>query len=169
MGIRNFTRAQKKYFDGLKSILVALVIYNCVHFVLSAPEKTSRSATHPKIDQGQARLTQRFFRDSLSKKKIHIVGMSILSILLCLESEYHHPPGLGSHRRRCRTRACRWGQKALPWWPAARSRAVLGVGEGLCVQRGGKAERSDGGWRVGQRDKVPWRLGAGVGGGGKKA
>jgi hypothetical protein len=37
------------------------------------------------------------FRDSLSKNKIHLIGMSILSILLSLGPGYHNPVMLGYH------------------------------------------------------------------------
>jgi hypothetical protein len=61
-----------------------------VHFVLTHvhPRKTFRSITHPKIVLGQARLTLRFFRDKLPKK-VHLVGMNILSILLSLGPLYN--------------------------------------------------------------------------------
>jgi hypothetical protein len=64
---------------------------------LCAPEKTSRSVTHPKIALGQARLTQSFFRDMLPKKKMHLIGMSTLLILLSVGPGYHHPSGPGYH------------------------------------------------------------------------
>jgi hypothetical protein len=51
---------------------------------------------HPsQIAPSQARLTWRFFRDRLPKKKMHLVGMITLLILLNLWPEYHHP------KRRC--------------------------------------------------------------------
>jgi hypothetical protein len=53
---------------------------------MSTPEKTSRSVTHPKIVLGQARLTPEIFAGGLLKKKVYLDGMSILSILLSLES-----------------------------------------------------------------------------------
>jgi hypothetical protein len=53
---------------------------------------------HPsQIAPSQACLTWRFFRDSLSKKKMHLVDMSNLLILLSLRLGYHNPPGLGYH------------------------------------------------------------------------
>jgi hypothetical protein len=49
---------------------------------------------HPsQIAPSQARLTWRFFRDRLPKKKMHLVGMSTLLVLLSLGPGYHHPPG----------------------------------------------------------------------------
>jgi hypothetical protein len=49
---------------------------------------------HPsQIAPSQARLTWRFFRDRLLKKKMHLVGMDTLLILLCLGPGYHHPRG----------------------------------------------------------------------------
>jgi hypothetical protein len=59
-------------------------------FTSCAPEKTSRSITYPKIALGQARLTQRFFRDRLPKKKMNLVGMNTLLFLLSLS---HDPSG----------------------------------------------------------------------------
>jgi hypothetical protein len=40
-----------------------------------------------------ARLTWRFFRDRLLKKKMHLVGVDTLLILLSLGPGYHHPMG----------------------------------------------------------------------------
>jgi hypothetical protein len=49
---------------------------------------------HPsQIALSQARLTWRFFRDRLPKKKMHLVGMDTLLILLSLGPGYHHPMG----------------------------------------------------------------------------
>jgi hypothetical protein len=49
---------------------------------------------HPsQIAPSQARLTWRFFRDRLPKKKMHLVEMSTLLILLSLGPGYHHPRG----------------------------------------------------------------------------
>jgi hypothetical protein len=49
---------------------------------------------HPsQIALSQARLTWRFFRDRLPKKKMHLVGMDTLLILLSLGPGYHHPRG----------------------------------------------------------------------------
>jgi hypothetical protein len=49
---------------------------------------------HPsQIDPSQARLTWRFFRARLLKKKMHLVGMDTLLILLSLGLGYHHPRG----------------------------------------------------------------------------
>jgi hypothetical protein len=49
---------------------------------------------HPsQIAPSQARLTWRFFRDRLPKKKMHLVGMNTLSILLSLGPGNHHPRG----------------------------------------------------------------------------
>jgi hypothetical protein len=67
------------------SLLCAICHHSCV------PRKTSRSVTHPKIAIGQARLTQRFFRGRLLKKKKHLVDMTTLLILLSLGDGYHHP------------------------------------------------------------------------------
>ena len=52
-------------------------------------ERTSRSVTHPQIAPGQARLTSEFFSNELPEKKLQLVGMSILSILLCPEPGSH--------------------------------------------------------------------------------
>jgi hypothetical protein len=47
---------------------------------------------HPsEIAPSQARLTWRFFRDRLPKKKMHLIGMDTLLILLSLGPEIHHP------------------------------------------------------------------------------
>jgi hypothetical protein len=60
---------------------------------------------HPsQIAPNQARLTWRFFRDRLPKKKMHLVDISTLLILLSLGPVYHHrraqditnPPSLSS-------------------------------------------------------------------------
>jgi hypothetical protein len=49
---------------------------------------------HPsQIARSQARLTWMFFRDRLSKKKMHLVGMDTLLILLSFGPGYHHPRG----------------------------------------------------------------------------
>jgi hypothetical protein len=49
---------------------------------------------HPsQIAPSQARLTWRFFRDRLSKMKMHLIGMDTLLILLSLRPGYHHPRG----------------------------------------------------------------------------
>jgi hypothetical protein len=49
---------------------------------------------HPsQIATSQARLTWRFFRDRLPKKKMHLVGIDTLLILLSLGPGYHHPRG----------------------------------------------------------------------------
>jgi hypothetical protein len=45
------------------------------------------------IPPSQARLTWRFFRDRLPKKKMHLVGMDILLILLSPGLGYQHPRG----------------------------------------------------------------------------
>jgi hypothetical protein len=45
------------------------------------------------IDPSQVGLTWRFFRDSLQKKKMHLIGMNTLLILLSLGPGYHHPRG----------------------------------------------------------------------------
>jgi hypothetical protein len=56
------------------------------------------SASHPsQIAPSQARLIWRFFRDSLPKKKMHLVDMSTLLILLSIGPGYHHPQGSGYH------------------------------------------------------------------------
>jgi hypothetical protein len=53
---------------------------------------------HPsQIAPSQARLTWRFFRDRLPKKKMHLIGMNTLLILLSLGPGYHHPRGSGYH------------------------------------------------------------------------
>jgi hypothetical protein len=49
---------------------------------------------HPsQIAPSQAHLTWRFFRDRLSKKKMHLNSMGNLLILLSLGLGYHHPRG----------------------------------------------------------------------------
>jgi hypothetical protein len=62
-----------------------------VHFYphLCTLRKTSRSVTHPKIALGQSYLTPEFFAGGLPKKKVYLIGMSILSILLSLEPGCH--------------------------------------------------------------------------------
>jgi hypothetical protein len=62
----------------------------CSH--LCTPEKTSGSVTHPEIATDQARLTPEFIVGGLPKMKVYLGGMSILSILLSLESGCHNPP-----------------------------------------------------------------------------
>jgi hypothetical protein len=50
--------------------------------------------SHPsQISPSQARLTWRFFRDRLPKKKMHLIGMDTLLILLSLGPGNHHPRG----------------------------------------------------------------------------
>jgi hypothetical protein len=44
---------------------------------------------HPEIASGQACLTIEFFAGGLPEKKVYLGGMSILSILLSLESGCH--------------------------------------------------------------------------------
>jgi hypothetical protein len=56
------------------------------------PGKTSRSVTHPEIAPGQARFTPEFFEGGFLKKKVYLGGMSVLSILLSLESGCHREP-----------------------------------------------------------------------------
>jgi hypothetical protein len=52
------------------------------------------SVGHPsQIAPSQARLTWRFFRDRLPKKKMHLVGMDTLLILLSLGPGHHHSKG----------------------------------------------------------------------------
>jgi hypothetical protein len=47
---------------------------------------------HPsQIAPSQARLSWRFLRARLPKKKMHLVGMGIILILLSLGPGYHHP------------------------------------------------------------------------------
>jgi hypothetical protein len=53
------------------------------------PIKTSRSVTHHEIAPSQARLTPEFFECELPEKNVYLNGMSILSILLNLESGCH--------------------------------------------------------------------------------
>jgi hypothetical protein len=49
---------------------------------------------HPsQIAPSQARLTWRFFRDRLPKKKMHLIGMNTLLILLSIGPGNHHPRG----------------------------------------------------------------------------
>jgi hypothetical protein len=67
-----------------------------VHFYphLCTPGKTFQSVTHPEIVPDQARLTPEFFACEFPKKKVYLGGMSILPILLSLESGCHNPPPL---------------------------------------------------------------------------
>jgi hypothetical protein len=52
------------------------------------------SVGHPsQIAASQARLTWRFFRDRLPKKKMHLIGMDTLLILLSIGSGYHYHRG----------------------------------------------------------------------------
>jgi hypothetical protein len=51
--------------------------------------------THPEIAPGQARLALEFFAGGLPEKKVYLGGMSILSILLSLESGCHTGPVSG--------------------------------------------------------------------------
>jgi hypothetical protein len=52
------------------------------------------SVGHPsQIAPSQARLTWRFFRDRLPKKKIHLIGIDTLLILLSLGQGHYHPRG----------------------------------------------------------------------------
>jgi hypothetical protein len=73
-----------------------------MHFYphLCTPGKTSRSVIHLKIAPGQARLTPKFFAGGLPEKKVFLSGMSILSILLSIESGCHNPPPLVDRRLR---------------------------------------------------------------------
>jgi hypothetical protein len=57
---------------------------------LYALEKTSQSVTHPKITLSQVHLTPEFFVVGFLEKKVYPDGISILSILLSLESECHN-------------------------------------------------------------------------------
>jgi hypothetical protein len=59
---------------------------------LCAPEKSSQSVTHPEIALGQTCLTLKFFAVGLLKEKVYLDGMSILSILLNIESGCHNLP-----------------------------------------------------------------------------
>jgi hypothetical protein len=69
------------------SLLCTLCPHSC------APEKNF-SVVHPsQIAPSQARLTWRFFRDRLPKKKMHLVSMDTLLILLSLRPGYDHPKG----------------------------------------------------------------------------
>jgi hypothetical protein len=66
----------------------------CEHFVLTHACRENFPIGHPsQIAPSQARLTWRFFRDRLPKKKIHLVGIDTLLILLSLGPGYHHPRG----------------------------------------------------------------------------
>jgi hypothetical protein len=56
---------------------------------LCTPGKTSRSVTHPEIASSQARLTSEFFAGGLLERKVYLDGISILSILLSLETGCH--------------------------------------------------------------------------------
>jgi hypothetical protein len=53
------------------------------------PDKIFRSVTHPEIALSQARLTLEFFAGELTEKKVYLGVMSILLILLSLESGCH--------------------------------------------------------------------------------
>jgi hypothetical protein len=65
-----------------------------MHFCscLCTPGETSRSITHPEIASGQTRLTPEFFTGELLEKKVYLDDMSILSILLNIETGCHNPP-----------------------------------------------------------------------------
>jgi hypothetical protein len=63
-------------------------MYFCPH--LCTPRKTSRLVTHPEIALGQARLTPEYFSVGILEKKVYLGGISILSILLSLESGCHN-------------------------------------------------------------------------------
>jgi hypothetical protein len=72
------------------------------HFVLTRAHlgTTFRSVTYPQIGPGQARLTWSSFSDELSKKKVYLVYMSILSILLSTGPGYHTLTPLEERRPR---------------------------------------------------------------------
>jgi hypothetical protein len=66
-----------------------------MHFCsrLCTPGKTFQSIIYPEIALNQACLTPGFFAGGFLEKKVYLGGMSILSILLSLESGCHnlHP------------------------------------------------------------------------------
>jgi hypothetical protein len=66
----------------------------CAHFVLTHAHPRKLLDRSPiQIAPSQARLTWRFFRDRLPKKKTHLVGMDTLLILLSIGPGNHHPRG----------------------------------------------------------------------------
>jgi hypothetical protein len=83
------------------------------------------------IAPSQARLTWKFFRDRLLKKKIPLVDMSTLLILLSLGPGYHHPRGQDITGSRT---GCSGGTAAAWWWSsgAACPRRSLGSWHTTC-------------------------------------
>jgi hypothetical protein len=82
--------------SSLGSYIVSTDQHESFMCTLSSLMRTRENFTvgHPsQIAPSQARLTWRFFRDSLWKKKMHLVGMDTLLILLSLGPGYHHPRG----------------------------------------------------------------------------
>jgi hypothetical protein len=59
--------------------------------------RTSRLVTHHRIALSWARLTLRFFRTRLPKRKADHVYMDMVSILWNPEPRYHNPSGPGYH------------------------------------------------------------------------
>jgi hypothetical protein len=79
-----------RIIDKPYRLTLVFFMHFCPHLCIL--KKTFQSVTHPKIAPDQARLTPEFFAGGLSKKKVYFDGMSILSILLSLESGCHNSP-----------------------------------------------------------------------------
>jgi hypothetical protein len=82
--------------SSLESYIVPTDQHESFVRILSSLMRTREnfSVGHPsQIASIQARLTWRFFRDKLPKKKTHLVGMDTLLILLSLGPGHHHPKG----------------------------------------------------------------------------
>jgi hypothetical protein len=83
--------------NSLQSYIVPTGQYESFVRTLSSLMRTREnfSIGHPsQISPSQERLTWRFFRDRLPKKKMHLVDMSTVLILLSLGPGYHNPPHL---------------------------------------------------------------------------
>jgi hypothetical protein len=71
---------------------------------------------HPsQIAPSQARLTWRFFRDRLPKKKMHLFGMYTLLILLSLGPGNYHPRGQDITARKSGVPASQWLLDTSAW------------------------------------------------------
>jgi hypothetical protein len=82
--------------SSLGSYIVPTDQHTTVVHTLSSLMRTRENfpVGHPsQIAPSQARLTWRFLRDRLPKKKMHLVGMDTLLILLSLGPGYHHLRG----------------------------------------------------------------------------
>jgi hypothetical protein len=82
--------------SSLESYIVPTDQHRSFVYTLSSLIRTRENfpVGHPsQIVPSQARLTWKFFRDSLPKKKMHLIDMSTLLILLSLGPGYHHTRG----------------------------------------------------------------------------